>query len=538
MICPICTHGELKSRPGKQMLAGWLAQPDVVICPSCGSTAEVLGENLRYTSVPDDYAVFLGDALSGAHSPDEVRHRAGRARQALQLQTTLLDGDLPPCPAPIKLRPTETCIYTIPNATLEEQRTRQGQPYWAAKETGPLTVTEDNLYVGDRNTPIRSIRGAGLLGRSVHIDRSDRKRHNRITFADDGTAYFAALAMSRVVGTLEDPKLRTKPFHQKSSGIKLAVPVGKGKRTRVSLWAIPILVGMLAVMCPCIGTIFAGSPDEAVPQPTRTAIVVSVKEPADIATATAEPDPTSTQTVQAVEGSMTDDTDTVEPTPTERATETPRPMATSTATPKPTPPNTPSPTSEPANCWNAQYVADVTIPDGTRLDKNEDFTKIWSVRNTGTCSWEDVALEFVSGESMGAKEIPVPNAAPGETVEIAVPMTAPATDGRYSSSWRFSSATRDFGSLTLLIWAGPLPTATPKPVVPTIAPAPAPVQPTDPPAEPAAVCDCSYNKYNCSDFATHAAAQACYNYCVSIGRGNIHKLDGNDNDGIACESLP
>jgi len=53
-----------------------------------------------------------------------------------------------------------------------------------------------------------------------------------------------------------------------------------------------------------------------------------------------------------------------------------------------------------------------------------------------------------------------------------------------------------------------------------------------------AVCDCSYDRYNCSDFSTHAAAQACFDYCRSIGRGDIHKLDGSDGDGLACESLP
>lgn len=54
---------------------------------------------------------------------------------------------------------------------------------------------------------------------------------------------------------------------------------------------------------------------------------------------------------------------------------------------------------------------------------------------------------------------------------------------------------------------------------------------------PTAICDCSGNIYNCSDFSTHAQAQACYEYCKSLGRGDIHRLDG-DNDGIACERLP
>ena len=73
---------------------------------------------------------------------------------------------------------------------------------------------------------------------------------------------------------------------------------------------------------------------------------------------------------------------------------------------------------------------------------------------------------------------------------------------------------------------------------PTLPPPPPPVLPTQPPPSGgSAVCNCSGNIYNCSAFNTHRQAQACYEYCISQGRGDIHRLDG-DNDGSACESLP
>lgn len=50
-------------------------------------------------------------------------------------------------------------------------------------------------------------------------------------------------------------------------------------------------------------------------------------------------------------------------------------------------------------------------------------------------------------------------------------------------------------------------------------------------------CDCSYNRYDCSDFPTHAAAQACYEYCLRIVGWDVHWLD-DDNDGSACEWNP
>lgn len=61
--------------------------------------------------------------------------------------------------------------------------------------------------------------------------------------------------------------------------------------------------------------------------------------------------------------------------------------------------------------------------------------------------------------------------------------------------------------------------------------------PTPVPTVPPSVCLCHADLYNCSDFPTHAAAQACYDYCVAQGAGDIHELDS-DRDGIACETLP
>lgn len=60
---------------------------------------------------------------------------------------------------------------------------------------------------------------------------------------------------------------------------------------------------------------------------------------------------------------------------------------------------------------------------------------------------------------------------------------------------------------------------------------------TQPPVPPTGPCNCSGPDLNCSDFSTHAQAQACFDYCKSQGYGDVFRLDG-DNDGSACESLP
>jgi endonuclease YncB( thermonuclease family) len=83
--------------------------------------------------------------------------------------------------------------------------------------------------------------------------------------------------------------------------------------------------------------------------------------------------------------------------------------------------------------------------------------------------------------------------------------------------------------------ATPVPTPTPQPP-PTPTPVPGEATPT--PTQLTAVCDCSYDRYNCpqtsDDFSTQAEAQACYEYCKSQGYGDVHDLD-RDNDGEACE---
>ena len=56
---------------------------------------------------------------------------------------------------------------------------------------------------------------------------------------------------------------------------------------------------------------------------------------------------------------------------------------------------------------------------------------------------------------------------------------------------------------------------------------------TNPPA--GGTCSCSGDIYNCSDFSSHASAQACFSYCLDQGAGDIHRLD-RDNDGSACEN--
>ncbi|MGZ8892990.1 MAG: hypothetical protein ACXW1R_08710 [Halobacteriota archaeon] len=66
----------------------------------------------------------------------------------------------------------------------------------------------------------------------------------------------------------------------------------------------------------------------------------------------------------------------------------------------------------------------------------------------------------------------------------------------------------------------------------SITPTPSVITPTA-----SAPCNCNGPDLDCANFATHAQAQACHNYCKSLGKGDVFRLDG-DNDGSACELLP
>lgn len=121
----------------------------------------------------------------------------------------------------------------------------------------------------------------------------------------------------------------------------------------------------------------------------------------------------------------------VEPTPAEEAAAEPAALHPVTGS------------GEQPDCVNkAAYYGEVLTPDGTILDPRAAFVKSWKVRNEGSCHWgEGYQLVFLSGDNLGsASTYPLPEAEPGQIIEIAVPMTAPAAPGGYHAEWQFADA--------------------------------------------------------------------------------------------------
>lgn len=96
-----------------------------------------------------------------------------------------------------------------------------------------------------------------------------------------------------------------------------------------------------------------------------------------------------------------------------------------------------------SRCDSAQFIADVTIPDGTRMGPGLAFTKTWRLKNIGTCTWTtSYGLVFSSGAQMGGPSLlnlstSVP---PGQTVDLSVNLAAPSTVGHYIGYWKLSNA--------------------------------------------------------------------------------------------------
>jgi len=124
---------------------------------------------------------------------------------------------------------------------------------------------------------------------------------------------------------------------------------------------------------------------------------------------------------------------------TQNAPRTPIPATPFSVTNTAVPTRTPLPPATAVSyCDWVAFIKDVSIPDGTRVAAGETFTKIWRLKNRGTCTWTaNDMLIFTSGNQMGdttAVRLPG-NVALGQTVDISVTLTAPTKSGHYVSYW-------------------------------------------------------------------------------------------------------
>lgn len=94
----------------------------------------------------------------------------------------------------------------------------------------------------------------------------------------------------------------------------------------------------------------------------------------------------------------------------------------------------------------AWWAADVTIVDGSIMKPGERFRKTWRIRNAGTTTWSTgYTMAFFDHNRMDAvQSIPLPQATPGQVVEVSVDLTAPQQTGLVRSTWMQRNAQGQF----------------------------------------------------------------------------------------------
>jgi len=95
------------------------------------------------------------------------------------------------------------------------------------------------------------------------------------------------------------------------------------------------------------------------------------------------------------------------------------------------------------SCSNSAFEGDITIPDGTVLDPGVNFQKIWKIRNTGTCLWDDgFTLVYIGGskDDLDPYNFQFKKSsdfvAAGEAINIPINLTTPCAPGKYEGHWR------------------------------------------------------------------------------------------------------
>lgn len=93
-------------------------------------------------------------------------------------------------------------------------------------------------------------------------------------------------------------------------------------------------------------------------------------------------------------------------------------------------------------CTTSASLVGETIPDATIVQPDAIFTKVWQIKNDGTCTWDaNWQLVFYGGDQLGGLSVynlPQP-AQPGQTLDIPIILKAPTETGTYTGEWMIKS---------------------------------------------------------------------------------------------------
>jgi hypothetical protein len=99
--------------------------------------------------------------------------------------------------------------------------------------------------------------------------------------------------------------------------------------------------------------------------------------------------------------------------------------------------------------YESQFIEDVTLEDGTIIEVNKPYLKIWKMKNTGRTSWPiGTTFKFVGGDHINTPNQNVPistttpptEVAPGTEIDIVVEISADQ-EKRYQGYWSLATPT-------------------------------------------------------------------------------------------------
>lgn len=129
--------------------------------------------------------------------------------------------------------------------------------------------------------------------------------------------------------------------------------------------------------------------------------------------------------------------------PTAPPSETPLPPSPTAVPATPTPEPSSTPTQPAAPCNQAEFLGDISLPNDSVFPPGTLLTKVWRVRNIGSCTWNaSYAVVFRDGALISPPATALPNVvAPGQIVDLAVAITVPGYAGVFQSTWMLRSDT-------------------------------------------------------------------------------------------------
>jgi len=161
-------------------------------------------------------------------------------------------------------------------------------------------------------------------------------------------------------------------------------------------------------------------------------------------------------------------------------------------------------------CNRAKFITE-TIGNDTIFAPGDQFTQTWTMRNDGTCPWdESYRVVFNEGDRMDGENsyYLAGEVEPGETVKLSVHLTAPAQPGVYKGYWNIKAPDDDLFTFFYVQI---------KVVDDKLAFAITSVIYTEG-EDYLAIWDCSNNEVaNCADITASAAGKVTYHWVPNIG---------------------